>query len=77
MADAPVSYLVFDIESVADGAAGRSKLRYPGEGSGAARPRSNATAQELMEKYEQRLHSLHVSGAGLGGGGQSVGRLTG
>ena len=68
MSKVAVRYLVFDIESVADGAL-VSKLRYPGESLEPAEA-VRRYRDELMAKYETRFHSVHVSGAGLDGRGQ-------
>lgn len=51
MADATVSYLAFDIESVADGEL-VSKIRYPGEG---------LDAQAAIERYRQELRDKYDS----------------
>ena len=50
MADRKVRYLVFDVESVADGPL-VSKLRYPGEDVAPAEAVKRYRA-ELMERYE-------------------------
>ena len=60
MADAAVAYLVFDIESVADGEL-VSRIRYPGEGLDAAAA-VQRYRQELLEKYESDFipYTFHV-----------------
>lgn len=60
MADAAVAYLVFDIESVADGEL-VSRIRYPGEGLDAAAA-IQRYRQELHEKYESDFipYTFHV-----------------
>ena len=73
MSKPAVRYLVFDIESVADGEL-VSKIRYPGQGLSAA-DAVRRYRDELMAKYETRFHSLHVSGAGVGRRGQGRGRF--
>lgn len=60
MADATVSYLVFDVESVADGEL-VSRIRYPGQGLAAAEAVERYRA-ELLEKYENDFipYTFHV-----------------
>jgi 3'-5' exonuclease len=60
MADATVSYLAFDVESVADGQL-VSRIRYPGEGLDAASA-VDRYRRELHEKYESDFipYTFHV-----------------
>ena len=53
MASADVSYLVFDVESVADGDL-IAKIRYPGDGLNAQQAIERYRA-ELLEKYQSEF----------------------